>query len=178
MNLKEYFGKTASTYLFALTSMSSIATLPLTIKAQRSLGVSEETASLAGTLGTCIGQNACAGLYPAMLATLVALGVGQNPWTPAFAVQIILFTTISSIGVAGVGGGNVQASLLLLAMLGLPYQLITLFLSIDFIVGFGRPPINVSDSLISGVIAQKLSDRAQRRNRLQPGLSQADKPAM
>jgi L-cystine uptake protein TcyP (sodium:dicarboxylate symporter family) len=164
VNLKEYFNKTANTYLFALTSMSSLATLPLTIKAQKTLGVSDETANLAGTLGTCIGQNACAGLYPAMLATVIALGMGQNPWTLPFALQLVLFTTVSSIGVAGVGGGNVQASLLLLAMMGLPYQLITLFLSIDFIVGFGRPPINVSDSLISGVIAQKLSDRAQKRN--------------
>lgn len=178
VNLKEYFKKTADTYLFALTSMSSLATLPLTVKAQKSLGVSDETANLAGTLGTCIGQNACAGLYPAMLATIVALGMGQNPWTLPFALQLVLFTTVSSIGVAGVGGGNVQASLLLLSMMGLPYQLITLFLSIDFIVGFGRPPINVSDSLISGVIAQKLSDRAQRRSQKRPaGLDSAGSAA-
>ncbi|MDR1600079.1 MAG: cation:dicarboxylase symporter family transporter [Oscillospiraceae bacterium] len=163
VSLKEYFSKTANTYLFAFTSMSSMATLPLTIKSQQALGVDDETANLAGTLGTCVGQNACAGLYPAMLATIVALGVGQNPWTWAFGVQLVLFTMVSSVGVAGVGGGNVQASLLLLAMMGLPYQLITLFLSIDFVVGLGRPPINCGDSLIAGVIAQKMAERSRRK---------------
>jgi L-cystine uptake protein TcyP (sodium:dicarboxylate symporter family) len=157
-NLKEFFRKTASTYLFAFSTNSSIATLPLTIKSQKELGVSDSTANISGTLGTCVGQNACAGLYPAMLATVVALFMGQNPWTVSFAAQVILFAAISSIGVAGVGGGNIQASLLLLAMLGLPYQLITLFLSVDFIVGLSRPPVNVSGSLVAGMITQRISD--------------------
>ncbi|MDR2506304.1 MAG: cation:dicarboxylase symporter family transporter [Oscillospiraceae bacterium] len=170
VSLKEYFAKTGKMYLFAFTSMSSLATLPITIQSQKDLGVADETANLAGTLGTCIGQNACAGLYPAMLATIVAIGMGQNPWTLGFAITLILYTAVCSIGVAGVGGGNVQASLLLLAMLGLPYQLITLFMSIDFVVGFGRPPINAADSVVAGVIAQKMADRKAKRKKT--GVSQ------
>ncbi|MDR1093370.1 MAG: cation:dicarboxylase symporter family transporter [Clostridiales bacterium] len=166
VNLKNYFKKTAKTYLFALTSMSSIATVPLTIKCQRDMGVSDTTANLAGSLGTCVGQNACAGLYPAMLVVLAAMYSGIDPWTVEFAVKLVLFTAISSIGVAGVGGGNIQASLLLLAMFGLPFNLITLFLGIDFIVGFARPPINAGDSIVAGVVAQRINDLTRaRRNR-------------
>lgn len=161
----EYFKKSGSAFLFALSSLSSIATMPLTIKAERDLGVSDGTANLAASLGTCIGQNACAGLYPAMLTTIIALMTPgqQDVWTISFAVQLILFTVVGSIGAAGVGGGNIQASLMVVSMMGMDFSLITLFLAVDFIVSLPRPPLNVSDSILAGLVTQKLDERRNRR---------------
>jgi L-cystine uptake protein TcyP (sodium:dicarboxylate symporter family) len=165
VKVTEYFKKSGSAFLFALSSLSSIATMPLTIKAERDLGVSEGTANLAASLGTCIGQNACAGLYPAMLATIIALMTPgqQDVWTISFAVQLVLFTVVGSIGAAGVGGGNIQASLMVVSMMGMDFSLITLFLAVDFIVSLPRPPLNVSDSILAGLVTQKLEEK--RRNR-------------
>lgn len=179
VNLPNYFKHTAGTYLFAFTSMSSMATLPLTIQSQKDLGVSEATANLAGSLGTCVGQNACAGLYPAMIATLVALGTeGVNVWSVEFALSLVLMTAIGSIGAAGVGGGNIQASLITLSLLGLDSGLITIFLAIDFFVGLPRPPINAGDSIVAGLVAQRLEDRANRKNKKKgvPDVLQSGQP--
>lgn len=163
VNLKTYFKHTAKTYLFAFTSMSSVATLPLSVRSMKELGVDDSTANLAGSLGTCVGQNACAGLYPAMIATIVALGTeGVNVWTPQFAVSLILMTAIGSIGAAGVGGGNIQASLITLSLLGLDSSLITIFLAVDFFVGLPRPPINAGDSIVAGLVAQRLENLSSK----------------
>jgi L-cystine uptake protein TcyP (sodium:dicarboxylate symporter family) len=163
--VKEYFKKSGSAFLFALSSLSSIATMPLTIKAEQDLGVKDGTANLAASLGTCIGQNACAGLYPAMLATIIALMTPgqQDVWTISFVTQLVLFTVVGSIGAAGVGGGNIQASLMVVSMMGMDFSLITLFLAVDFIVSLPRPPLNVSDSILAGLVTQKLEEKRNRR---------------
>ena len=163
VNLRNYFRHTSNAYLFAFTSMSSVAALPLTIKGMQELGVKDSTANLAGSLGTCMGQNACAGLYPAMIATIVALGTeGVDVWTPQFAVTLILLTAVGSIGAAGVGGGNIQASLITLSLIGLDSSLITIFLAVDFFVGLPRPPINAGGSMVAGVVAQRIEDLRNR----------------
>ncbi|MDR1362910.1 MAG: cation:dicarboxylase symporter family transporter [Spirochaetaceae bacterium] len=151
-----YLKKTAPALLFAFSSRSSAATVPLTIQAQRSLGVGEANADLAAALGTCIGQNGCAGLTPPMLAILVGLVQGWNVWSPAFLVPLVLYVVIASIGTAGVGGGAINVSLLVLSLMGLPIELVTILISIDFIIDMGRTLINVSDSILSGFMSGRL----------------------
>ena len=67
---------------FAFTSRTSAGALPLNIQTQNQLGVSEGIANFAGSFGLTIGQNGCAGIYPAMLAVMVAPTVGMDPPTP------------------------------------------------------------------------------------------------
>jgi L-cystine uptake protein TcyP (sodium:dicarboxylate symporter family) len=148
-----YLRKTAPALLFAFSSRSSAATVPLTIQAQRSLGVGEANANLAAALGTCIGQNGCAGLTPPMVAILVGLVQGWNVWSPAFLVPLVLYVVIASIGTAGVGGGAMNVMLLVLSLLGLPIELVAILMSIDFIIDMGRTLINVSDSILAGFVA-------------------------
>ncbi|MGS5555830.1 cation:dicarboxylate symporter family transporter, partial [Salmonella enterica] len=62
-------------------------------------------ASFAATFGASIGQNGSAGLYPAMLAVMVAPTVGINPLVPVWKATLVGIVTVSSPGVAGVGGG-------------------------------------------------------------------------
>jgi L-cystine uptake protein TcyP (sodium:dicarboxylate symporter family) len=151
-----YLKKTAAPLLFAFSSRSSAATVPLTVQAQRSLGVGEANANLAAALGTCIGQNGCAGMSPPMVAILVGLVQGWNVWSPAFLVPLVLYVVIASIGTAGVGGGAINVSLLVLSLVGLPVELVAILISVDFIIDMGRTLINVSDSILSGFVAGKL----------------------
>ncbi len=102
-----YVRKALPALTFAFTSRSSAGTLPLNIKTQtKAFGVSEGIANFAGSFGLSIGQNGCAGIYPAMLAVMVAPTVGVHPLDPSFIVTLIIVVAISSFGVAGVGGGR------------------------------------------------------------------------
>ena len=106
LNPLTFVYKSMDAWSFGFTSRSSSCTLPMTIKVQKErMGVPEGTANLAGTLGTSIGQNGCAGIYPAMLAVMIAPTMGINPLDPIFLVRLIVVTTFASFGIAGVGGG-------------------------------------------------------------------------
>ena len=62
----------------------------------RRLGVPESIASFAASFGATIGQNGCAGLYPAMLAVMVAPTVGINPLDPMWIATLVGIVTVSS----------------------------------------------------------------------------------
>lgn len=80
INPLKFFKKVWPVLTFAFTSRSSAASIPLNVEAQtRRLGVPESIASFSASFGATIGQNGCAGLYPAMLAVMVAPTVGINP---------------------------------------------------------------------------------------------------
>ncbi|OJF16546.1 MAG: sodium:dicarboxylate symporter, partial [Bacillaceae bacterium G1] len=91
LNPVTYVKKALPVLTFAFTSRTSAGTLPLNVKTQtRDLGVPEGIANFAGTLGLSIGQNGCAGVYPAMLAVMIAPTAGVDPFTPAFILTLIL----------------------------------------------------------------------------------------
>ena len=103
VNPMKFFRKVWPVITFAFTSRSSAASIPLNVEAQtRRLGVPESIASFSASFGATIGQNGCAGLYPAMLAVMVAPTVGINPLDPVWIATLVGIVTISSAGVAGV----------------------------------------------------------------------------
>ena len=89
-----------------------------------------------------------------MLAVMVAIGLGR-PLTPMFIVEVLIIVTISSFGVAGVGGGSVIAALVVLSALDFPVALAGVLISVDVIIGLGLTSVNVSGAILSGVITAK-----------------------
>ncbi|MGM3175456.1 L-cystine transporter [Dickeya lacustris] len=157
INPLRFYRKVWPVLSFAFTSRSSAATIPLNIEAQtRRIGVPESIASFAASFGTTIGQNGCAGLYPAMLAVMVAPTVGINPWDPLWIATLAGIVTISSAGVAGVGGGATFAALIVLPAMGLPVTLVALLISIEPLIDMGRTALNVSGSMTAGTITSQL----------------------
>lgn len=60
-------------YIIHLIILSVLEINPLNVQTQtQRLGVPEGIANFSATFGLSIGQNGCAGIYPAMLATMVA----------------------------------------------------------------------------------------------------------
>ena len=157
LNPINFVRKSATVLLFAFTSRSSAATLPLNINNQiRNLGVPDGHANLSASLGTSIGQNGCAGVYPAMLAVMIAPTLGINPMAPSFLIKLILITTFASFGIAGVGGGATFAALTVLSALGFPVALAGLLVSVEPIIDMARTALNVNGSMLAGVISSKL----------------------
>ncbi|MEK5176516.1 L-cystine transporter [Heyndrickxia sp. FSL W8-0496] len=154
----KYVRKALPTLTFAFTSRSSAGTLPLNIKTQTSsFGVSEGIANFAGSFGLSIGQNGCAGIYPAMLAIMVAPSAGINPMDPSFIVTLIIVVAISSFGVAGVGGGATFAALIVLSVLNLPIAIVGLLISVEPLIDMGRTALNVSGSMTAGILTGKVT---------------------
>ncbi|WP_034759180.1 L-cystine transporter [Rossellomorea vietnamensis] len=158
LNPVTYVKKVLPVLAFAFTSRSSAGTLPLNIQTQKNkLGVSEGIANFSGSFGLSIGQNGCAGVYPAMLAVMIAPTVGINPFTPTFIFTLIAIVAISSFGVAGVGGGATFAAILVLSAMDLPVALAGLLISIEPLIDMGRTAVNVSGAMTSGIITSKVT---------------------
>lgn len=151
-----YLKSVSSTLLFAFTSRSSLGTLPMTISVQKEkLNIDEGIANMAGTFGTSIGQNGCAAIYPTMLAMMIAptLGIELNI---LFFAKLVLIVVISSLGVAGVGGGATFAAIIVLSSLGFPIELASLLISVEPLIDMGRTALNVNDSIVAGVVSNKI----------------------
>lgn len=157
LNPLTYVKKVLPVLSFAFTSRSSAGTIPLNIQAQKnSLGVHEGVANMSASFGATIGQNGCAGIYPAMLAVMIAPTVGIDPLSLGFIVQLILIIGISSFGVAGVGGGATFAALIVLSSMNLPVALAGLLISIEPLIDMGRTALNVNDSMLSGTLTSRI----------------------
>ncbi|GGM33001.1 L-cystine uptake protein TcyP [Paraliobacillus quinghaiensis] len=159
------FGLNPFTYLrkvlpvlgFAFTSRSSAGTIPLNIQAQRnSLGVHDGIANMSASFGATIGQNGCAGIYPAMLAVMIAPSQGIDPLSFGFIAQLVIIIGISSFGVAGVGGGATFAALIVLSSMNLPVALAGLLISVEPLIDMGRTALNVNDAMLSGTLTSKI----------------------
>ncbi|MBT3899850.1 MAG: cation:dicarboxylase symporter family transporter, partial [Gammaproteobacteria bacterium] len=106
INTLIYFKKVWPVLTFAFTSRSSAATIPLNVETQiRDLKHHPTIANFSATFGATIGQNGCAGIYPAMLATMIAPTMGIDPLDPTFMLTLVGVVAISSFGIAGIGGG-------------------------------------------------------------------------
>jgi L-cystine uptake protein TcyP (sodium:dicarboxylate symporter family) len=142
--------------MFSFGSRSSSACLPLTIRAMQDLGVPETTANLAATFGTCMGQNACSGMQPPLLAMLVAQVQNIEVWEATFLIELVIYVMIASIGTAGVGGGATNVSIMVLSMFSLPIDLVAVLIGIDFLIDMGRTMVNVNDSMIAGIFVARI----------------------
>lgn len=158
LNPVTFVKKGLPTLTFAFTSRSSAGTLPLNIKTQTNgYGVSEGVANFVGPFSLSIGQNGCAGIYPAMLAIMVAPAAGIDPFSISFIFSVVLVVIISSFGVAGVGGGATFASLIVLSVLNLPVAIVGLLISVEPLIDMGRTALNVSGSMTSGILTGKIT---------------------
>lgn len=156
LNPKVYFQKVLPVLTFAFSSRSSAATIPLNVETQtQQLKVKPVIANLSASLGATIGQNGCAGIYPAMLAVMIAPSVGIDPSQPMFILSLVGIIIVSSFGVAGVGGGATFAALIVLPAMGLPVALAALLISIEPLIDMARTALNVNGAMTAGVITDR-----------------------
>ncbi|WP_261701590.1 L-cystine transporter [Staphylococcus equorum] len=162
LNPVTFVKKTGEVLLFAFTSRSSAGSLPLNVQTQKNrLGVPDGIANFSASFGLSIGQNGCAGIYPAMLAVMVAPAAGVEV-NLQFILAVVGVVIISSFGVAGVGGGATFASIIVLSTLNLPVALAGVLISVEPLIDMGRTALNVNDSLLAGTGTAKLTDNLDK----------------
>ena len=87
--------------ILAFTSRSSLGTLPVTIEALTDkMGVDNGIASFVGSLGSNMGMNGCAAIYPALMAVTLA-NMSGTKMDVSFYGMLIVIIVIGSLGIAG-----------------------------------------------------------------------------
>ena len=153
---QRFFARAWPALSFAFTSRSSASAIPLSVEIQTErMGIAPAIANFAATFGSTIGQNGCAGLYPAMLATMIAPTVGVDPLTSSFFFTLVGVVAISSFGIAGVGGGATFAAIVVLSTMNLPLALAGVLIAIEPLIDMGRTAINVNGAMTAGALTSR-----------------------
>jgi Na+/H+-dicarboxylate symporter len=157
LNPIAFFKRVAAVPLFAFSTSSSNATLPLTIEtAEEKVGVSNEVASFVLPLGATINMDGTA-LYQAVAAMFIAQIYGID-LSLGLQLTIVLTATLASIGAAGVPSAGIITLIIVLNAVGLGEHVqagIALILGVDRILDMLRTSVNVcGDLTCAAVIAR------------------------
>jgi Na+/H+-dicarboxylate symporter len=153
MPLRTFWREAREPVSYALGANSSLATLPVTLRALDRLGVPRS----ASTLGACVGTNFNNDgiiLYEGMAVLFVAQASGIHV---SFGEQLLIAATclVAAMGVAGVPEAGFVSLALVLNTVKLPLELLPLLLTVDWIIARGRSAVNVlSDMLLSLLLAR------------------------
>ena len=150
-----YYKKAMAPLILALTTTSSMGTLPVTIETlEKEVGVSSPTANFTATLGTTIGMNGCAGVFPAVIAIMIA-NINGIAITPVFLISLITVIALGSFGMAGVPGTAYIAATVVLGGMGLPFDPVAIVFPIDSIIDMGRTAVNVNGAMVISTVVDK-----------------------
>lgn len=139
--------------LFALSTCSSNASLPLTIDAVLRMGVRHSVAAFVLPLGSTINMNGLA-TYLGAVAVFAANAAGVE-LTLAQMVIVVLTTTLGAIGAAGVPGTGLVVMSLVLSSVGLPLEVVALVAAVDRVIDMINTPTNISGDALAAVLVAK-----------------------
>lgn len=154
---KTYIQNAIEPLVLAFTSRSSLGTLPVTIETlHQKFGVDEGVASFVGSLGSNMGMNGCAGLYPSLTAMMLAQMIGVK-MDLSFFIMLTVVIAISSFGIAGLPGSATIAISVVISGMGMGeyFPLLGAIIAIDPILDMGRTMLNVNGTLLSALVVDK-----------------------
>ncbi|GAB4114525.1 MAG: dicarboxylate/amino acid:cation symporter [Wenzhouxiangellaceae bacterium] len=150
----QFLSKMRSAWLFAFSTASSNATIPVTMTTlEKRIGVHNSVASFTVPLGATINMDGTAimqGIATAFIAQAygVDLTLGQY-------LTVILMVIMASIGAAGVPGVGIILLATVLKQVGLPVEGIAMILGVDRILDMARTAVNITgDAMVSTVVAK------------------------
>jgi Na+/H+-dicarboxylate symporter len=140
--------------LFAFTTSSSAATLPVTMDIiEKKLGVSQETASFVLPVGVTINMDGTS-CYQAIAVLFIAqvLGIDLNM---SQLLIIVALTVLSSIGTPAIPGGSFVILTMVLTSVGIPAEGLALILALDRPLDMLRTAVNVTGDSVTAAIVDK-----------------------
>jgi Na+/H+-dicarboxylate symporter len=144
--------------LFAFTTASSSATLPLSIKnTEENLGVSKEISSFVLPLGSTINMDGAA-IYQGIAVIFIAQFFNIE-LTIIQLITVMFMTVLVSIGAAGVPGAGLIMLTMVLQSVNLPLEGIALVAAIDRILDMFRTSINVIGDASAAVVVQESENK-------------------
>ena len=149
-----FFRKMKNVALFAFSTSSSAATIPVTLKAVTDdLGVKKDVSSFVVPVGATINMDGTA-IMQGLATMFIANTVGVDLTLIQYG-QIVILAIVTSIGTAAVPSAGTVTLALILGSLGLPLDAIGLILAVDRILDMIRTAVNVcGDAAVSCIVAK------------------------
>jgi Na+/H+-dicarboxylate symporter len=146
--------KMRNTALFAFSTSSSNATLPITMDtAKNRLGVNSSVSSFTIPLGATINMDGTA-IMQGVATVFIAQVYGVDLSVSDF-LMVILTATLASIGTAGVPGVGLIMLAMVLQQVNLPVEGIALIIGVDRLLDMMRTAVNVTgDCMVSCIVAK------------------------
>jgi DAACS family dicarboxylate/amino acid:cation (Na+ or H+) symporter len=142
---RQFLRQALEPVLTALSSNSSLATVPVTLRTLTRLGVSDQSARLSACVGTNFNNDGIT-LYEAMTAIFLAQASGFA-LPLAGQMKVVAMCVVASLGAAGIPHGGLAVLPLVLASAGLSAPTIAaampLILTVDWIIARCRSGVNV-----------------------------------
>ena len=149
-----FFKKLRNVQMFAFSTASSNATIPITLRATKErLGVSNKIGSFTVPLGATINMDGTAimqGVATVFIAQMSGIDLSITQY-----LTVILAATMASVGTAGVPSAGLVMLTMVLGLVGLPPDKIGLIIGIDRLLDMVRTAVNVTgDAAITCIVAK------------------------
>jgi Na+/H+-dicarboxylate symporter len=153
LNIWTFFKKMKEVAIFAFSTSSSAATIPVTLKAvQDDLGVNKNVASFVIPVGATINMDGTAIMQG--MATIFIAQMSGIDLTLIQYVQVVILAVVTSIGTAAVPSAGTITLVIILQQFGLPLEAIGIILAVDRILDMLRTSVNVTgDAAIACIVA-------------------------
>ncbi|GHG02648.1 dicarboxylate/amino acid:cation symporter [Thalassotalea marina] len=154
LNPLTFLTKMRDAMLFAFSTSSSNATIPVTMEtATKKLGANNSIASFTVPLGATINMDGTAIMQG--VATVFIAQVFNVDLTFTDFLLVILTATLASIGTAGVPGVGLIMLAMVLEQVGLPVEGIALIIGVDRLLDMTRTAVNVTgDCMVTTIVAK------------------------
>ena len=154
MSPKIFLKKMKDVQIFAFSTSSSNATIPVTLRTvTKKLGVDNSVASFTIPFGATINMDGTAimqGVATVFIANAYGVSLGISEY-----LTVIMMSVLASIGTAGVPGVGLIMLSMVFSQVGLPVEGIGLILGVDRLLDMIRTAVNVSgDATVSVIVAK------------------------
>ena len=154
LNLGRFFKQMRRVQLFAFSTASSNATLPLNMEnAEHNLGVKPSVASFTIPLGATVNMDGTAimqGVATVFISEALGIQLGLQGY-----LMVIVTATLASIGTAGVPGVGLVMLTMVFQQVGLPVAAIGVIYGVDRLLDMARTAVNITGDAVVTVIVAK-----------------------
>ncbi len=154
LNPLVFLKKMRSALVFAFSTASSAATMPVTLRTvEYKLGVKNSIAAFTIPLGTTINMDGTAimqGVATVFIASAYGVELGVTEY-----LLVIVTATMASIGTAAVPSAGMITLAMVLGQVGLPAEAIGLIIGVDRVLDMARTAVNVAgDATVTCTVAK------------------------
>jgi DAACS family dicarboxylate/amino acid:cation (Na+ or H+) symporter len=136
------------------STASTAATIPITVRSLRKLGISRRSSQLTACIGTNFNNDGTA-LYQATAALFMAQALGYL-LSLVDQVVIVLTTLVASVGAGGIPCGSFVTLPLIFAAVRLPAEKIPILLTVDWFLDRCRTTSNVLGDMTVAVLLDRV----------------------
>ena len=153
LSISTFYKKMKDVVIFAFSTSSSAATIPVTLKTvQDELGVNKNVSSFVIPVGATINMDGTA-IMQGMATVFIAQMSGIDLTLFQY-VQVVILAVVTSIGTAAVPSAGTITLVIILQQFGLPLEAIGIILAVDRILDMLRTSVNVTgDAAVACIVA-------------------------